>query len=399
MFSKILMIKNKFNFYLNPLHWRIFLLRIRLKEFYLKRRLEYALNWFFIAQKKSGSIGISYGYAFDKGWFKAYPETNGYIISTLIDYYKISNEVKWMNFALEIGDWEIAIQKPDGSVRVGFPEKEMSDIFDTGMVLEGFVQLYKTTGLMRFLIAAKKATNWLINSMNSQGAWDTFTFQNIPHTYHTLVAQAILSLYKYDPDERYLYAVDKNLSWVFLQKQSNGWFKYQGFSLYEDPYTHTMAYFIQGMLKLYKENYQNRYDYLLPEIEEYCLRLIGQFSLDKLSNTDLLLLPGQIKPDWTSNYNYTCLTGNAQFSVIFFDLYKITKNFRYLFAAENLLSIVASSQVTSYKKSKFFGAIPGSYPLNGHYHPFEFPNWPVKFFADAIIRKLCQPYDICSITA
>lgn len=398
LLSKFSSVLGKLNLYLNPSNWKFFFIRREIMEFDIIIRMQLGMQWLVKGQKKSGSKGIAYGYRLEYGWLKAYPETNGYIISTLLDYYLITEELECLSFAIELGDWEISIQKADGSVRVGFPESEISDIFDTGMVLEGFVRLYLVTGFERFIMAAKNAVNWLVKFMNLEGAWDLFTFQNIPHSYHTLVAQAILRLYKICPDEKYLMAVDKNIAWVLSQKQTNGWFKYQGFSKDEDPYTHTMAYFVQGLLEIFKENYQNRFDYLLPEIEEYCLRLIRQFSLDKVLNTDLLLLPGQIKSDWTSNYNYVCLTGNAQFSCIFFDLYKITGNPKYLNAANNLLNIVASCQLVSAKNSKILGAIAGSYPLNGAYHPYEFPNWPVKFFIDALMKKLSLNHHISYTT-
>ena len=34
-----------------------------------------------------------------------------------------------------------------------------------------------------------------------------------------------------------------------------------------------------------------------------------------------------------------------------------------------------------------FGGIPGAYPLWGYYCHGTLPNWPVKFFIDALIEK------------
>ncbi len=386
--SKIDSAYKKFYFILNPYHWRILFSKAELKEFSITKRLQYSMEWLLFAKKKSRSTGISFGYSLFNGWTPAYPETNGYIISSLINYYQLTNEMKWLNLAVEIGDWEIQIQKADGSVRVGNEYNENSDVFDTGMVLEGFVRLFISTGFERYLNAARKAADWLIHVMNPDGSWDKFTFKDIPHVYHTLVAQAILRFYKLEPHNKYLFSVTQNLNWALSQKQPDGWFHFQGFSTDEDPYTHTMAYFIQGMLEIYKENHEKKFNYLLPVIEEYCLKLIDKFHLDTVSNNNLLLLPGQVNSNWTSDSRYTCLTGNAQFSGVFYDLYKLTSNSRYLVAADNLLSIVASCQSINKISSRFLGSVAGSYPLNGAYHPYEFPNWPVKFFADALMKKI-----------
>jgi len=33
------------------------------------------------------------------------------------------------------------------------------------------------------------------------------------------------------------------------------------------------------------------------------------------------------------------------------------------------------------------GAIKGSQPIWGRYAPFSFPNWPAKFFVDAMVLR------------
>ena len=34
------------------------------------------------------------------------------------------------------------------------------------------------------------------------------------------------------------------------------------------------------------------------------------------------------------------------------------------------------------------GAIKGSFPIWGRYAPMSFPNWPVKFFIDALTLRM-----------
>ena len=33
------------------------------------------------------------------------------------------------------------------------------------------------------------------------------------------------------------------------------------------------------------------------------------------------------------------------------------------------------------------GGIPGSYPIWGDYARYSYPNWPAKFFADAVMLQ------------
>jgi hypothetical protein len=39
------------------------------------------------------------------------------------------------------------------------------------------------------------------------------------------------------------------------------------------------------------------------------------------------------------------------------------------------------------------GGIKGSHPINGGYHPWQYPNWAAKFFADALMLEetITQP--------
>ena len=34
------------------------------------------------------------------------------------------------------------------------------------------------------------------------------------------------------------------------------------------------------------------------------------------------------------------------------------------------------------------GGIKGSHPIDGGYHPWQYPNWAAKFFADALMIEM-----------
>ena len=48
--------------------------------------LKEAANWILRAQAATPDDGVSGGYSFEDGFIASYPETTGYIISTLIEY-------------------------------------------------------------------------------------------------------------------------------------------------------------------------------------------------------------------------------------------------------------------------------------------------------------------------
>ena len=49
-----------------------------------------------------------------RGCERAYPETTGYIIETLLDYHKINNEDWLLVYALSCADWLVDMQLENG---------------------------------------------------------------------------------------------------------------------------------------------------------------------------------------------------------------------------------------------------------------------------------------------
>ena len=55
----------------------------------IEERLDAAINWLLRAQKATGDDGVSLGYfplSVQNGWRPSYPETTGYIITSLLKY-------------------------------------------------------------------------------------------------------------------------------------------------------------------------------------------------------------------------------------------------------------------------------------------------------------------------
>lgn len=351
--------------------------------------LEASLKWIENAMKKKKGKGIPLAYSFSLGWLPSYPETTGYIIDSIIAYAKQFEKKELIETAIHLGDWELSIQLESGAVRVQAPDNEAADVFDTGMVILGWTTLYTETKLERFKLAAQKAANWLIQQQDEDGKWQKNSYKNIPHAYHSKVAWAMYKVYLITGEAIYAASCEKNLRWVLSVKQVNGWFDFMSFSSSEAPYTHTMAYTMQGFIETYKiiDNTNKLKPLLLNETILFCDKLIHLFDLST-NKQNMIQLPGNINENWEKTNNYACLTGNAQFAIVFLQLFEETNNIKYYNAAKTLIEIVKKSQILDGNKTPYKYGIAGSYPLWGGYHPNEYPNWSAKFFMDALLNKI-----------
>ncbi len=351
--------------------------------------LKAAIGWIMLAQENSGSKGVALAYTLERGWLPAYPETTGYIINTLIQYHKLTNDASSLRAATEMGDWEVAIQRPDGGVRIRVHNDDSADVFDTGMVLLGLTGLYQETRNEKFLVACRQAANWLVAHQDGDGKWSRDSYKGIPHAYHSKVSWALLEMHAITSDVKYSEAVRNNLEWIFSVRRPNGWFDYMGFEKNDNPFTHTIAYTLQGFWGIYKllDGGNPWKQKLYDEIIEFSDRIISRFALNDKSDR-MRILPGQLDSSWEGAADYVCLTGNAQFSIVWFELYLQTRKSSYYEAANNLLNVVKRSHRLTGPNVPYRNGIAGSYPIWGRYHPTQYPNWSAKFFADALLRKI-----------
>ncbi|MCK4554897.1 hypothetical protein KAU19_08165, partial [Candidatus Parcubacteria bacterium] len=106
------------------------------------------------------------------GWQPAYPETTGYIISTII---ALSNFLKNTNYAeraIRMADWEIDIQLPSGAVMGSVVTAKPSPaVFNTGQVIFGWLAAFKESKNEKYLNAAAMAANYLVSIQDEDGTW------------------------------------------------------------------------------------------------------------------------------------------------------------------------------------------------------------------------------------
>lgn len=339
--------------------------------------IEAGMKWLSTAQDATADDGVAIRYSLFRGWESSYPETTGYIIPTFLKYYTITGDSSYKERAMRMAEWELSIQQKDGSFVGGAFGKGVGKlVFDTGQIIFGFLSAFEHFQEEKFLEAARMAGDWLISVQDDDGAWRKFSYNSIHHTYHSRVAWSIVKLYNLTGEKKYYQAAIKHIDWVLSNQEANGWFRNAGFTAENNnsPYTHTIAYTIRGLLEV--GILLNMLQYI-DAARQTVDAILGVMNPEGF-------LWGRFKKNWTKKKRFSCLTGNAQISIICSKLYGITKDSQYIKGARSLNEYLRSKQNLTTNNKNVRGAIPGSFPMWGEYERFSYPNWATKFFVDAL---------------
>lgn len=343
-----------------------------------------AIDWLCAAQDSQANGGVSLRYSLITGWDASYPETTGYIIPTFFDYSVLTGRDEFSERAIRMADWEISIQNRDGSFNGGaYGSGYGPFVFDTGQILFGLIAAHKKTQRDKYIDAAMRAGKWLISVQEAEGAWKNYTFHTIPHTYYTRVAWALAQLGQHTNEASFAKAAARNIDWAITKRLPNGWFDGAGFttSNHSAPYTHTISYALEGILGTGLCLGRDDYIDIVLHSADALLQVVR----------DDGFCHGMFDHHWASAANFSCLTGSAQFAVVFFRAYGISGNERFLKAARSLNHFLKQHQEMDPIR-EIHGAISGSYPIWGRYQRFAYPNWAAKFFADSLLLE--RSYDI-----
>jgi uncharacterized protein YyaL (SSP411 family) len=165
-----------------------------------------------------------------------------------------------------------------------------------------------------------------------------------------------------------------NLDWTLTQERRGG-FARCGFAAGAVPFTHTIAYTLEGLLESGVLLGDSRYVDAAARGARAVLRHLRADGF----------LPGRIDPDGRARSRAACLTGSAQMAVVWLRLAALIgeRGFRAA-AAETLRHVMACQDVATADPDRR-GGIPGSQPVWGGYAPFTYPNWAAKFTVDALL--------------
>lgn len=333
--------------------------------------LENAIKWLCQAQDVNDDGGVSSQFSLKNGWFASFPETTGYIIPTFFDYSVYSGEKIYHERAIKMADWEVSIQLDDGSFQGGTIDMKPEPIvFNTGQVIFGLIDTYRFTKKKKYLNAAVKAGEWLVKNQEKNGSWEKFTYKKIVHVYNIRTAWALMKLYEFTKNDAYLKCVEKNVEWVLKNQNKNGFF------MNNPNVTHYIAYTIRGLLEIGLSLDNKK---IIDSSFKPAQKIMKRFMVDRF-------IYGTYDNNWRSQDNYTCLTGDAQLSIIWQKIYQYNNDKRFFDQALIINDFLKTCQYSG-GNINMKGAIPGSYPIWGKYFSFSYPNWATKFLADALLLE------------
>lgn len=345
-----------------------------------------ALEWLKRAQDVTWDRGVSRGYSVawqpqgrGPGWQPSYPETTGYIIPTFFDCASWLNDPDCTVRAVEMADWEIASQMPNGAVMGSTIDVAPKPaVFNTGQVILGWLRTHSETGDDMYLDAAERAGRFLIGIQGEDGGWHK---ENSPyadaslHTYNSRVGWAMILLGMQSGTDAFTESGMRNLQFTILQQQENGWFKRCCLNDVTAPLTHTLCYAIEGLL--------GGFEALRDQAYMECTKLAAGAMMGKIGENGSL--PGRFDANWNPRVEWSCLTGCAQLAGILLKLYTITDETTYQAEAQKLLRFLKSTQNCVSDQEGLRGGIKGSHPFSAPYGRYELLNWPTKFFIDALL--------------
>jgi uncharacterized protein YyaL (SSP411 family) len=353
--------------------------------------LDAAIAWICRAQDATGDGGVarSYSLIFNpyfkrKGWIASYPETTGYIIPTMFDYARLTNRRDIFDRAVRMADWECDVQMGNGAVQGGTVDQTPTPaVFNTGQVIFGWLRAFHETGNERYLKCAVKAGEFLAGQQDKDGAWrkklsDYASTRMSFYTYNTRTAWAILLLSMTGNNSRFKETATRNIEFALDQQLNNGWFKSNCLNDPSQPLLHTIAYSIRGILE----------SGILLDNRKYiqCAQKAADAVIAQQRSDGSL--PARFNEKWEPTVSWSCLTGDAQISIIWNRLYQLTGERKYTDSAARVNAYLKKVQLVHTRKPDVYGGISGADPLHGDYGRFEILNWAVKFFADALMLEI-----------
>lgn len=341
------------------------------------------IAWLYQAQDNSVSRdgGVARDFSLEKGWATSYPETTGYIIPTLLEYYRRFNAPEARVRAIRMLDWFVAIQMPGGGFQGGRIDSTpvVPVTFNTGQILIGLSAGVADLG-ERYRPAMEGAARWLVESLDPDGCWRKFpTPFAAPgeKAYETHVAWGLFEAERLSPGKGFGDAGLRNVAWALTKQRDNGWFADNCLSDPLHPLTHTIGYVLRGVI----EGYRLSGDRTL--LDASCRAADGVLGAIRQDG----FLPGRLDARWSPAATWVCLTGSVQIAHCLLLLFQATGNPAYRDKAYALNSFVRRTIDVS-GPSEVRGAVKGSFPIDGDYGTFEYLNWAAKFMIDANLIEL-----------
>lgn len=312
-------------------------------------------------------------------WAAPYPETTGYIIPTLIACSRALEDGRYIDIALRMADWLLALQYEDGAFpgghHVGHPQPPSS--FNTAQIAKGLLDAYRISGSRRYLESALRAISWLAEIQDEDGGWRRHSLRpGFSPSYYSEICWAMLCLWHVTGDERIRAKAIQGLTFIKKRQKPSGVIAGWGFKDNRRAFTHTIGYTIRGLLES---------GVLLggQGASIWECGLLAARSLQRVYQAHGVLA-GEYTEELRPSGSFICVTGNCQIALCWRLIYDKTGIPAFAGAADSALGQVIGCQVMASGKDNA-GGLPGSQPLWGRYMRCKYPNWAVKYYIDALL--------------
>ena len=351
------------------------------------RVIDEGIAWLGRAQDNSATQdgGVARHYGLKEGWSASYPETTGYIVSTMITHGKTIGIDEPIKRARRMLDWLVTIQFREGGFQGGMINQtpRVPVTFNTGQILIGLSSGAELDSQYREPM--RRAADWLVATQDADGCWrknPTPFAAAGEKTYDTHVSLGLLRAAKIEPARGYLETALKQVDWALTNQSENGWLAKCCLDDPLRPLTHTLGYALRGIVEAYLSSKDDRYLRAACRTADGLIRGLGADGK----------LAGRLDQNWRPAVNWVCLTGASQIAESWLLLYQATGREEYRRAALLANGFVRRT-VSLVGPAEIRGAVKGSFPVDGHYGRWQFLNWACKFTIDANCAELLLARD------